>query len=225
MTRGLRLAFGLCLRDMAVDWRMSVCFVLGLTAVLAPLMVMFGLKTGLVDGLRLRLLSDPRNLEVIVVGSQQFDAAWFEQIGRRPDVAFVLPKTRAIAATMTISVPRASGLRNATVADMIPTGPGDPLLRDVTLGRAPPGMRTMIASTRLADRLKIEAGDQVTGTVQRRREGRQEAAEVTLFVGAVAPAELTSREAVYVPLELMEATETFRDGYGVPALGLSLIHI
>ncbi|HAC79613.1 MAG TPA: hypothetical protein DCG06_04900, partial [Deltaproteobacteria bacterium] len=157
--RGLRIAFGLCVRDMLVDWRMSLCFILGLTAILAPLIIMFGLKTGLVEGLRDRLLSDPRNLEIIVVGSQQFDADWFETLAARPDVGFVKPKTRAIAATITITVPRTSGLKSAEVADLIPTGLGDPLLQGIPVARSSGDVLTVIISDRLAEMLDLKTGD------------------------------------------------------------------
>lgn len=218
MAYRFRLAFGLSVRDMLVDWRMSVCFVLGLIAVLTPLMIMFGLKTGLIDGLRDRLVSDPRNFEVVIVGSQRFDAAWFERMRARSDVGFVLPKTRSIAATLTIAVPRVSGLPKAKIADLIPTGEGDPLFRGLEIRRAPAGMVALIASARLAEALALSPGDKVTGVVQRRRGGRREVGEVALYVAAIALASHTAREAVYVPVALMEATETFRDGYGVPEM-------
>ena len=219
MSHRFRLAFGLCVRDMLVDWRMSVCFVLGLVAVLTPLMIIFGLKTGLIDGLRDRLVADPRNLEVVIVGSQQFDDAWFRAMRARDDVGFVQPNTRAIAATMTITVARASGLSSGEVADLIATGAGDPLLIDLPMLHAPDGSVPVIVSTPLVEALSLTPGGTATGLVQRRRDGRRETAEVTLFVSAVAPPVRTGRKALYVPVDLMEATETFRDGFGVPDLG------
>lgn len=217
--RGLRIAFGLCVRDMLVDWRMSLCFILGLTAILAPLIIMFGLKTGLVEGLRDRLLSDPRNLEIIVVGSQQFDADWFETLAARPDVGFVKPKTRAIAATITITVPRTSGLKSAEVADLIPTGLGDPLLQGIPVARSSGDVLTVIISDRLAEMLDLKTGDRIGGVVSRQRDGQRENGKIDLVVGAVTTPGLTARTAVFVPLSLMRATESFRDGYGVPDFG------
>ena len=219
MLRDLRIAFGLCVRDMLVDWRMSLCFILGLTAVLAPLIIMFGLKTGLVEGLRDRLLSDPRNLEIIIVGSGQFDADWFNALAARPDVGFVKPKTRAIATTITVTVPRASGLQNAEVADLIPTELGDPLLEGIAVEKSGNGRLAVVVSARLAEMLDLNQGDEIGGVVTRRRDDRRELGQVGLIVGAIAPAGLMSRAAIFVPVSLMEATESFRDGYGVPAFG------
>ncbi|MCR9177685.1 MAG: hypothetical protein NXI19_17000 [Alphaproteobacteria bacterium] len=219
MLLNLRIAFGLCVRDMLVDWRMSLCFILGLTAVLAPLIIMFGLKTGLVDGLRDRLLSDPRNLEIVIVGSGQFDADWFKALAARPDVGFVKPKTRAIAATITVTVPRESGLQSAEVADLIPTGIGDPLLEGITVEKPSDDRLAVVVSARLAEMLNLTLGEEIGGVVTRQRGGRRELGPVDLSVSAIAPAGLTTRAAIFVPVSLMEATESFRDGYGVPAFG------
>jgi len=204
---------------MMVDWRMSLCFILGLTAVLAPLIIMFGLKTGLVDGLRDRLLSDPRNLEIIIVGSRQFDADWFKALAARPDVRFVKPKTRTIAATITVTVPRASGLKSAEVADLIPTGLGDPLLEGLAVEKSSNGRLAVVVSATLAEMLDLNRGDEIGGVVTRRRDGRRELGQVSLIVGAIVPASLTTRAAIFVPVSLMEATESFRDGFGVPTFG------
>ena len=92
----LRLAY----RDFAHERRISLCFVLALMAVLAPLLVLFGLKFGLVDTLAQRLVESPANREVLAVGSRRFDEPWFARIAARADVAFVVPNTRRIAASL-----------------------------------------------------------------------------------------------------------------------------
>ena len=43
----LRLSF----RDYTHEWRMSGCFIFSLAAVLAPLMILFGLKFGIVTSM------------------------------------------------------------------------------------------------------------------------------------------------------------------------------
>ena len=85
--------------DWCAEARLSACAVLGLAAVLAPLLVLFGLKYGLVATLTERLLADPRTRELLPVGSGRYDAAWFERLRARPEIGFVVPRTRQIAAT------------------------------------------------------------------------------------------------------------------------------
>ena len=61
MAGRLALAVRLATRDFGHDWRIALCQVLGLAAVLAPLLVLFGLRFGLIDTLAQRLIEDPRN--------------------------------------------------------------------------------------------------------------------------------------------------------------------
>ena len=55
-----RLAF----RDYSHEWHISGCFILGLAAVLAPLLVLFGLKYGLVTSMLTALAENPENREL-----------------------------------------------------------------------------------------------------------------------------------------------------------------
>src|SRR4051812_14764386 len=86
-------------RDFVHETLMSFCFVLALAAVLAPLLVLFGLKFGLIDTIASRLIEDPRNRELIPVGSGRFDAGWFARQRGRPEVAFTVPETRRLSAS------------------------------------------------------------------------------------------------------------------------------
>ena len=58
MLRNLFKIFGLATRDYLHEWQMSVCFMLGLAAVLGPMMVLFGLKFGIVGGMMDQLIED-----------------------------------------------------------------------------------------------------------------------------------------------------------------------
>ena len=81
--KSLRLAT----RDYVHEWQMSGCFVLALAAVLGPMLVLFGLKFGIVGGMLEQLIENPANREVRPVGSGRFDLAWFDGMRQRSDVA------------------------------------------------------------------------------------------------------------------------------------------
>ena len=51
MVGTLSKVFRLASRDYVHEWLMSVCFVLALAAVLGPMMVLFGLKFGIVGAM------------------------------------------------------------------------------------------------------------------------------------------------------------------------------
>lgn len=95
----LFLVASLAWQDYRSDWRLSACAVLALVAVLVPLLVLFGLKFGLVGSLTERLQRDPGVREIIPLGGARFDAAYVAALAARPDVAFAVPRTRQIAAS------------------------------------------------------------------------------------------------------------------------------
>ena len=208
----LRLAY----RDFTHERRVSLCFVLALMAVLAPLLVLFGLKFGLVDTLAQRLIQSPDYRQVIGVGSHTFDQAWFERIGARPDVDFLVPSTRRIAASLSRLMNPDSG-EAIRALQMIPTAAGDPLLPDAAT--APRGLDQVALSASAARKLGAGPGDQLLARIDRRREGRDEGVVWELTVTAVTAPAALAEDAALMPLPLLVATEDYRDGVAVPALG------
>jgi len=213
--RRILLAAGLAGRDFAHDWRVALCQVLGLAAVLAPLLVLFGLRFGLIDTMAQRLIEDPRNREILPAGSGRYDEAFLAEIGRAPGVGFMVPATRAIAAGFT-TLRRADEAKppRSGVA-LLPSGPGDPML-----GQAPPpDGDAVVVSERLAATLGAAAGDRLVATITRQRDGRMESQDIPLTVAAVTAAPVAPAEAVLAPLDLLVATEDWRDGLAVSGRG------
>jgi putative ABC transport system permease protein len=208
----LRLAY----RDFAHEWRISLCYVLALMAVLAPLLVLFGLKFGLIDTLATRLVESPGNREVIPVGSRSFDEDWFERMAARDDVAFVVPNTRRIAASLSRLLNPVEG-RDLRALQMIPTGPGDPLIGDGDC--VPTGTGQLVLSASAAARLGAAPGERLVARIDRRRAGQDEAAIWELTLCGVLPPEALAEDAALVALPLLVATEDYRDGVAVPELG------
>jgi putative ABC transport system permease protein len=179
-------------------------------------MILFGLKSGLIDNLTQRLLENPANREIRAVGSGRFLPDWFAEMESREDVAFVIPRTRTIAAT--IFLRRAeSDTGKIITADLIPTEQGDPLLKQVP--HQPMDDMSVILSRRAADSLDIQPNAVVEGFVTRLRDGQRETARVMLDVVAVAPDAAFVRDGVFASLDLLLAVERYRDGFEVPELG------
>ena len=65
--------FLLASRDYLHEWQVSFCFVIALAAVLGPMMVLFGLKFGIVGAMVDQLVEDPRNREIRPVSSGRYD--------------------------------------------------------------------------------------------------------------------------------------------------------
>ena len=120
--------FCLATADYRRERLLSLCSILGLAAVLAPLLVLYGVKFGVVTTMVSRMRSDPLTLELSPVSSGHFTQDFFTSLWQEPGVAFVLPRTRSIAATMQLSNTAGDGTRRTVVCSMEPTAAGDPLL-------------------------------------------------------------------------------------------------
>jgi putative ABC transport system permease protein len=206
----------LALRDYVHERLLSACAVMGLAAVLAPLLVLFGVKSGIIDTLSDRLIQDPRNREISPVGSGRYGEDWLSTMRNRPEVVFVIPQTRSIAATMNLYNQNSATPRTLIVS-LIPTAEGDPLL--VQYGRILTTNTQVVLSEPAARKLNVKAGQTVMGQVGRSVGGLKQQAAVNLEIVAVLPLGAFAREAAFVRLELLEATEDYRDGRGSKIFG------
>ena len=247
--RSLLQAFSLAMRDYRHEALLSACSVLGLAAVLAPLLVLLGVHHGIISAMTDRLLNDPRTLEVIPVGSGKYGPSWFEELTALPETAFVLPQTRSIAATVTLlHGPRDAG--KSAVTPITASAAGDPQLRrwqesSVGWSTARPSIESqettpqspsvpaqnsqsnrdtgclvaeVTLSESLARKLAAAPGDLLESRVDRVRNGRRESASLSVRVMFILPPEAQATDMLFVPLELMVATEDYRDGKAVPFL-------
>ena len=210
--QGARVAFS----DLLVDWRMTLCFILALAAVLAPLLVLFGLKFGVMQTMRDQILTDPTTLEVTVLGNTDRSLEFFDALGARTDVAFVIPKTRSIAATLYVQPGDAGLLGTVELAELIPTAADDPLLAGL---RRPSGFDDVALSHRLAQELDVGPGATIRGFALRDFNGVRQRGDVNLKVTDVLPAARYTRRGVFATLPLLVAVEDYRDGYAVPEVG------
>ncbi|WP_168233064.1 ABC transporter permease [Pseudomonas veronii] len=201
------LVASLAWQDYRNDAWLSACSVLALVAVIAPLLVLFGLKFGLVSSLTERLETDPATREIIPLGGGRFSSAFVEQLSQRSDVAFALPRTRQIAATAQVGT---------LTLEMLPTAASDPLLSGLPM---PTGLDQIVLSHTAAEKLAARPGDWLETSFARQVAGRVEAQRTRLQVLAVLPLEAFARDGLFADLRLLEAAEDYRDGRAVPALG------
>jgi putative ABC transport system permease protein len=207
-----RLAFG----DYRHEWVISACSVLALAAVLIPLLVLFGLKYGLISNLLDPLVENPRYREITPLASGSYDNQWLATLEARADVEFIVPRTRSIAASMRLRAPESPVGRIIDV-ELIPSATGDPALAGVTT--APSGLAGVVISFSAADRLNVNVGDRLEGLLTRTRRDTQETERLPLEVVGIAPAGAFARDGLFVSVPLIGAVEDFLDGRAVPALG------
>jgi putative ABC transport system permease protein len=206
----LRLSF----RDYSHEWRMSGCFVFALASVLAPMMILFGLKFGIVSSMISGLVDNPVNREIRPISSGHYSEQWVEQFRLRPEVEFIIPKTRALAATIQLKSKTANHILST---EMMATALGDPSLKE--LSSVPKGYFEVILSKEASIKLKAKKGQLIDASLARQFQGKRERVHLTLKVIEIAEAAVSSRNIAFVNLDLLLATEQFKDGRAVPELG------
>jgi putative ABC transport system permease protein len=205
--RAARQALRMAVQDLWHDRRTTLVLVFTVAAIVAPLLLLFGLKNGVVTTLRQGLLQDPHNLEVVVYGSTRLDRAWFLAYAARPEVGFLVPKTRTINATLDLLD---AERRILPSVEVVPTAPGDPLLpADLPIPRHP--AEVLITAT-LAGKLDAGPGSPLSAVVKRTMDGRPENVRLPLEIIGVVPEKSLASDAVFTAVDLLAAAEDYRDG-------------
>jgi len=212
------IIFHLSRADLLNEWILALCLVMAVAAVLSPLLILFGLKFGTIETLRHRLVQDPRNREIRPMLSKVFDQAWFRQIASRRDVAFVVPMTRQISASIDAILEKDGSLEKASL-DLVPTSGDDPLVLEN--GATIPEGNQCVLTQSAAEALGAEPGDLLIGHAKRVVDTRYETGELKLEVAGILSSRASSMKAAFVPLQVVEAVERYKDGQTVPEYGWS----
>ena len=187
------------------------CNVAILAGALVPLLVLFGVKSGIYRALLDDLLSDPNLLHVTTQGDNAFSEDDRAEIAGWPEAAFVALKTRAISDNALIQRPGGDRIAQAT---LVPSGPGDPLLTDgakVSEGQ-------VAVSRRLSEQLTIENGAGIR--IVARSERRGPLLLDATVVDILEPDEMKGYAVLMTPVE-MDLIEAYYDGYALPDFGLA----
>lgn len=207
----MRLKF-LCqcaLRDLLYDRKVSFFVISSLVAVIAPLLLLFSLKFGIVSQLQQQLLKDPTNLEIKMLGVQsnrKLDMAWLTQLRQHPQVQFVEPVVNYLN---TLADLRKDSSHFADSIELIPTEKGDPLIPHQAISL----QKTQIILTALlAEKLNVNPGDNLTLFINRKLQGKDEKEKVNLQVVNILNESVYNRPAAFINLDLLINIENYRNG-------------
>lgn len=199
------LPFRLALADLLGEARMSLCTVLAVAAVVAPLLVLAGLRAGAVEGLRQAVLLDPAAREIEPLSNALFPHAFLDALRARPEVAHVSPRTRVLSARLLLETPDAA---RQGWAQVVPSSPGDPLLPQ----GAPAEANLVTLSASMAARLGLGPGSPLVGRLGRVTPRGEERLRIELMVDRVAPPTSFDRDAVFVMPVLADGLEDWAEG-------------
>ncbi|WP_372423393.1 ABC transporter permease [Salinarimonas chemoclinalis] len=206
---------GLGLRAIQRDRTMVVFTAVALAAVLGPLLVLLGLKNGVVGALLQTLRNDSRSLEIVFRGQSTITPAQYARIDALPGVGFLMPDIGSITASARFAADERSPLVSGQAW---PTAAGDPLLPE---GTPTPGLDEAILSAGLARRLGVEAGARILVLRERQSEaGAEDRLVIPVRVAGVAPTSAVAGERALLAWETIDALQAFIDGYAVPRYGV-----
>ncbi len=205
------LVAGLALLDLRHEWILTLCMVLAIAAVLAPLLILLGLKYGTVETMRERLVEDPVNQEIKPSRTLQLAPEWFETIAARDDVAFITPTI--LRGSSIVRIMKSATTRGQAL-DLIPTGEGDPLI--LKNGGIIPQAGECVLSYPAAEELGVKPGETITARVTRTRQRKREFVETPLTVTAILNPRADGLPRIYAPLQFVTDVELYREGQAVP---------
>lgn len=152
------LALRLALADLRHERVATLCQIISLAALLVPLLILLGIKNGVLAERTQALLQNPESLRLSIASTGAYPRSLLERLARDPDVRFVAPHPAQLAVLADFTGAEEAAPVVSRVA-LLATGTGDPYLPE---GAAPPAPGQVHLSAALAGGIGAAAGDRVT---------------------------------------------------------------
>ena len=203
------MLFKLALRHLFFERMMTICQIAALACIMAPLLLLFSLRFGILTELHNKLMNDPKVLSLTLDMSYRLDASFFENLAARPEVGFVVPQITALNALVDLKFPGA-----AVRISVLPTKPGDPVVLSSNLSfEQPLGSDEAFISYNLAQLRGLKVGDVVTMVVSRTRNGVRESVRTSLKLRGIVEERFVNDDCLLLNLDLVNAIDDYRNGY------------
>lgn len=209
-----RLTFYLAWRDLMSEKILALCIISGLVSTLLPMLLLAGLKAGLIDHMRQNLLHDPRAREISSARNYPYPAQLLKNLRTSKNVVFLLPKTRSLAASVRLQTTGTTSIFEGTDAELVPTMSGDPLLEHkipASFSQSLSQTIPAIISSHLAEHMHLQPGNNLTMLIGRHGTNAEKTARIHVNVINIADDAATSRFQIFVPLPIAQAAEEWRE--------------
>lgn len=213
--RRMLLAVELALSDLRFDRMSTLTQILAFASVFGPLLILFGLKTGVIATLTGELLSDPSNRQILIVGQNSHTQERLEEMAAWPEVGFLVPHTRSLAASVTM-IPGDGRRSPVETVGLLATDRGDPLLPESAPALEEGGIWVSASTAAVFD---LAVGDMIRIALERRLAGYSSTQMVSLEVAGIIDLARWGARGALVSLDLLVAIEQWRDGLAVPSRG------
>lgn len=202
------MLFRLALKDLIFDRLMSFCIVAAMVAVLAPLLLLFSLRNGIVTNLENSLKNNPVNLEIKMLAGYDLSEDFFSEIKNNPHVGFVVEQTRALSVTANVFY---KGKLKSSI-ESYPTAKGDPLieLSGISHELQP---REVFVTESLEKELNLVPEAEITVVISRTKDGVLQKAKEKFIVKGTVKGIYSPRPAIFMNKEALVCMEDYRDGF------------
>nr|VFK38910.1 MAG: FtsX-like permease family protein [Candidatus Kentron sp. SD]VFK43196.1 MAG: FtsX-like permease family protein [Candidatus Kentron sp. SD] len=210
MEQDIRSISYLAFADLRFEWILSLCMMIALGAIFAPLFILQGLQSGIVGNMFETLKKDPDSRMVspkFHVGAP-LDESWLQELRQRSDVLITAPTAYLLL--------RAEGQEGRV--NVLPTTADDPLLAEHGI-RLQDGRAKLVLSKQAAARAK-KAVDDNFELILARNTGTEEQVPVSFRVAGILPETVADEAKIWLPSRYFEGIYDWRRGRAFPALGL-----
>lgn len=201
----------LALCSLRFDKIISICIVASLCAVIAPLLLLFSLRFGIISNLEHKLSSNPSNLEIRMMSGYRLDQQFFDELKNNPHIGFVIPLTRSLSVTANISF---NG-RIVQNLETLPTAAGDPIVREMGFDGELSLTEAYLSETTAQD-LGLKTGDTFKFVISRITDNKTVNAVVPFTLKGIIKKELLPHKTIMVNFNTLVYMEDFRDGFEPP---------
>jgi putative ABC transport system permease protein len=143
------LSCRLALADLRHARISTMCQIVGFASLLVPLLILFGIKNGVIADRTEALLKNPEDLRITISGQALFSPEFVANLAANPDVRFAGPHPINLAVLAGMALPVNGGAFVDRVT-LLATGAGDPYLPNTI---PPPAPGEVILSASLAGAL------------------------------------------------------------------------
>lgn len=210
------MLFKLAVKELTFDRMMSICQIAAIASIIAPLLLLFSLRYGILEELKENLMNDPKVLSLTLDTSYRLNNEFFKRLESNKHVGFVIPEITALNALVDIKFKG-----NAKKVETIPTKIGDPIVLGSNIPYSDKqdalGDHEVFINESLAHQRNLQVGESIQVVISRTQHGQRQASTLALTIKGIIGQRFVRDDCLLVNLDVLNAIDDFRNGYN-PAL-------
>lgn len=199
-------------KELLFDRMMSICQIASIACILAPLLLLFSLRYGILQEMEQQLLNDPQVLSLSLETSYRLDEDFFVALRARPEVGYVVPEILALNALVDLKFPG-----SVERVSVITSTPGDPVVLQSGIAyeqeSSALGDHECFITEQVAQKYDLKAGSSVQMIVSRTKLGKRQSSRVTFTVRDVVLERYVGDDYILLAPQVVAALDDYRNGY------------